>query len=83
MFEQLVVQFTVATWSWVLYGYNVFRGLDLVILFIFWQDEEEEDIDKLVTIHRLTNPRHSLKSGSSVVSSSAKYCLFISLYLYI
>ncbi|XP_055499817.1 synaptotagmin-like protein 4 [Leucoraja erinacea] len=30
------------------------------------QDEEEEDIDKLVTIHRLTNPRHSLKSGSSV-----------------
>ncbi|XP_051878404.1 synaptotagmin-like protein 4 [Pristis pectinata] len=30
------------------------------------QDEEEEDIDKLVKIHRLTNPRHSLKSGSSV-----------------
>ncbi|XP_078268470.1 synaptotagmin-like protein 4 [Rhinoraja longicauda] len=29
------------------------------------QDEEEEDIDKLVTIHRLKNPRHSLKSGSS------------------
>ncbi|XP_059833241.1 synaptotagmin-like protein 4 isoform X1 [Hypanus sabinus] len=30
------------------------------------QDEEEEDIDKLVSMHRLTNPRQSLKSGSSV-----------------
>uniref|UniRef100_UPI00398E4E79 synaptotagmin-like protein 4 isoform X3 n=1 Tax=Pristiophorus japonicus TaxID=55135 RepID=UPI00398E4E79 len=30
------------------------------------QDEEEEDIDKLVSIHRLTNARHSLKSGSSI-----------------
>ncbi|XP_067903761.1 synaptotagmin-like protein 4 isoform X2 [Heterodontus francisci] len=30
------------------------------------EQEEEEDIDKLVTIHRLTNARQSLKSGSSV-----------------
>ncbi|XP_048400471.1 synaptotagmin-like protein 4 [Stegostoma tigrinum] len=30
------------------------------------QEEEEEDIDKLVKIHRLTNARQSLKSGTSV-----------------
>ncbi|XP_072451059.1 synaptotagmin-like protein 4 [Chiloscyllium punctatum] len=29
-------------------------------------DQEEEDIDKLVKIHRLTNARQSLKSGTSV-----------------
>ncbi|XP_041051467.1 synaptotagmin-like protein 4 isoform X2 [Carcharodon carcharias] len=40
------------------------------------QEEEEEDIDKLVKIHRLTNARQSLQSGNSVSTTGSMISIY-------